>query len=441
MMTLLAALVFVAAACSKAPSGTSAHVSSIPPHPPHRGSTHQPSPPTTMPETPTTAPRVPTIAGGSVPVAVPSGPSVSPPATITSDCSSDVSHALRDWINSLPPDQTIVMQPGACYLVNEGIKLKDPQGLTVYGGSYRTTAVSQGQDPNSKGRAVFTVIGGSHVTLEEMQIRGANPGGYHPSLAFAGGIEFEGTANGTVRSVTISNTFGDGITLSPLRGGADHNSGTILAPSSAITIEDVTVSGVGRQGLTFASVAGAQVSDVIVDDPGINTFDVEADQWDEGAIDVTIDGCLASGGAFFFANGGAGDAAGTHDITVENCSMLEPQGGSAILVERRGRGHRGAPKKLRGPITFLSDQLQCGASVYTACVELRGSDVTVTGSRLDFPASTIHEPVYGLAEGSRAVFTNDVVLGYGAAGRVSRDSSVRVTGGLWTPSGQTANRR
>jgi len=333
------------------------------------------------------------------------------------------------------------MHPGACYLVNEGVKLKDPQGLTVYGGTYRTAAApSKGQDPNFKGRYVFNIIGGSRVALMGMQISGANPGGYHPRFAFAGGIDFQGTANGTVRSVTISHTFGDGISLSPLRGGANNNSGTILAPASAITISDVTVTGVGRQGLTFASVAGAQVSDVIVNNPGLDTFDVEADQWNEGATNVAIDGCLASGGALFFANGGAGDAAGTHDITVEHCSMAKPEGGPAVLVQRKGKGGHNGPPKLRGPFTLRSDDLWCGTSVYTACVDLTGSDVTVTGSRLRFPASTIHEPVYGLASGSRAQFTDDVVLGYGMAGRVSSDSSVTVTGGVWRSSGLSANK-
>jgi hypothetical protein len=333
------------------------------------------------------------------------------------------------------------MRAGACYLVNEGITLKDPQGLTVYGGSYRSTVAQPGQDPRLKGIPVFTVIGGSHVTLEEMQVNGANPGGYDPKLAFAGGIEFEGTANASMRSVTISKTFGDGITLSPLRGGANHNSGTILAPASSISIQDVTISGPGRQGLTFASVAGAQVSDVIVENPGLDTFDVEADQWNEGTTDVTIDGCRVSGGALFFANGGAGGATGTHDITVENCTMTKPEGGSAILIQRKGKGgHKGA-QKLRGPFTFRSDDLVCGSSVYTACVELKGADVTVTGSRLRFPAGTIHEATYGLTSGSRAQFIDNRVIGYGVAGRVSRNSSVTVTGGVWKSSGRSANTR
>lgn len=316
-------------------------------------------------------------------------------------------------------------------MVNEGIKLKNPQGLTVYGGTFRTAATPTGPIAGQKGLAVFTSIGGSHLTLEEMQIIGANPGGYHPRLAFAGGINLEGTATATIRSVNIKNTFGDGISLSPLRGGANHRSGTIIAPASAIAIQDVTIDGIGRQGITFASVSGAQVSDVIVTNPGLNTFDLEADQWNEGTSDVTIDACRASGGVGFFANGGAGNAAQTHDITVENCTMTTAEGGSAILVQRaNGRGTSGQ-RKLRGPFTFTSDSLKCGASVYVACVQLTGAEVTVSRSRLQFPSGAFHEAVYRLAGGSHATFVDAVVKGYGRIGSVSRNSSVRVTGGRW----------
>jgi hypothetical protein len=327
------------------------------------------------------------------------------------------------------------MRPGACYEVNEGIRLKEPQDLVVYGGEYRTAVVPhdlQGQPVSDKGNPVFTVLGGSNVTLESMQISGANPGGYHPRLAFAGGIEFEGTSGAVVRGVTISRPFGDGITLAPLRGGANHNSGTIVGPSQNITLDGVTVNGAGRQGLTFASVSGAQVRDVIVENVGLDTFDFEADQPDEGADNVVIDGCVASGGAIFFANGGAGGAQGTHDITVEHCTMSKPQAGSAILIVRHGSGKNG---RVRGPFTFNEDVFRCGASAYVGCVQLKGADVTITDSRLVFPGGTVHEAVYGLSGAAAAAFTDDQVKGYGREGDVSPGSRVQVRGGVWTPVG------
>ena len=357
----------------------------------------------------------------------PSGPAVSPPASIASDCSVDVSHVLKKWLESLPAGQTVLLAPGACYLVDTGIRLVDRQGLTIFGGTFRNESDSVSPGENSKGAAVFTFVGGSDIALEDMEIHGANPGGYHPHLAFDGGIELEGTNTATIRSVTIDNTFGDGITLAPLRGGADHNSGQILAPSSQVSIRDVTVSGAGRQGITLASVSGADLSDVVVVDPGLDTFDLEADQANEGARDVSIDGCEASGGLLFFANGGAGSGRTTGDITVQDCTMTTREGGSAILVERKGHG-----KYDRGPFTFAADRLICGESIYVACVELSGAQVTLSDVTLKFPRGKTHEAVYHLAAGSTAVFDDDVVEGYGRRGKLFGGSSAHVSGGIWT---------
>ena len=195
--------------------------------------------------------------------------------------------------------------------------------------------------------------------------------------------------------MTISNAFGDGITLGPLRGGTDHKSGQILAPASAVVIRDVMVKDIGRQGLTFGSIRGAQASDVIVDNPGINTFDFEADQGNEGAKNVTIDGCESTGGHYFFADGGASDGNHTGNITVERCTMETEEGGTAILVAR-ARHDRVA----RGPFTLEDDSLRCGVSVYVSCVQVTGGDVTVSNSSLQFPAATFHEPVYHAAAGA-----------------------------------------
>ena len=224
-------------------------------------------------------------------------------------------------------------------------------------------------------------------------------------------------------------TFGDGITLAPLRGGADHNSGKILAPAASITLRDATIDGVGRQGVTFASVSNAQVSDVVVINPGLDTFDMEADQGNEGASYVTINGCAAAGGALFFANGGAGSGRDTGHITVAHCTMAKPEGGSALLIE-------GLPSATtaRGPFLFTADDLWCGASAYVACVQLSGAEVTISDVRFRFPAATTHEAVYHLGQDAQAAFEDDIATGYGRPGTVVQGSTVEVSGGSWAGS-------
>jgi hypothetical protein len=419
-MAALLAVAVVTVSCGTSPSVTSSANTTTAP----KSTTTAPLPPPNIPDDATAGP-LGTIQGGALAVPAPTGQTVSIPSTIAADCSQDVSKPLKKWLNQLPANSTVLVSAQACYQVDKALKLKKPTGLTIYGGTF-TNDVNTPSKKNSLGQYVFDVVGGSNITLESMKINGQNPGGYDPKLAFAGGIDFEGTAGITITGVTISNTFGDGITLSPLRGGADNNSGTILAPPKKAVIQGVSISGAGRHGIAIASASGVQVSNLIVQNPGIDTIDIEADQHNEGADNVTIDGCTSSGGGIFFANGGSGAGQNTHDLTVAHCSMAKPQGGDAILVYNRG-----GSRHLRGPIHFIADYLYCGSSVYVACVQLSGASLTIENSVLQFPQGTIHEAVYHITKKSDAVFTNDDVTGFGETGRVLRQSVLEVNGGHW----------
>lgn len=358
-------------------------------------------------------------------------PGVAPPPTIADDCSVDVTGALQEWLDTLAPGTLVRPPTGACYRVDGGITLHFPVGLTIDGGTFRNTTTVKSFAGTRKGRATFTVVGGSHVTFEDLTIEGANPGGYHPGLAFEAGIALRGTAHAVIRNVAIDNVYGDGISLDPLRGGSDHMSGTIVTPTTDLTITTVVISGSGRQGIALASVDSANIDDVSLSNVGIDTFDVEADQANEGAQNVTIDGCTSStwNGGSFFANGGAGSGSRTGNIVVENCQMLHPQGGDAVLVE--DVPHATQP---RGPITFTQDTLWCGESVYVGCLELNNATVSVTQSVIRFAKkSTVHENVYDAGNASRLSLLSDSVQGWKRLGQGRATSTILVSGGSWIP--------
>jgi hypothetical protein len=379
-----------------------------------------------------------TPAGAAAASPVPSGvdldagvPGVAPPAAIADDCSADVSAALQAWLATLPADTLVRPPAGACYRVDRGITLAFRQGLTIDGGRWENTITQRTYAGRGRGRATFNVLGGSHVTLEDLTIVGANPGGYHPALAFEAGIDLQGTADAVVRNLAVDHVYGDGITLDPLRGSADHMSGTILAPVSGLDVDTVDITGSGRQGIALVSVDGATIDDVALTNVGQDTFDVEADQANEGATDVTIDGCTSStwNGGAFFADGGAGNGPSTGHITVENCRMLHPQGGDAVMVKDSG-----SSPVPRGPITFSDDTLWCGASVYVGCFQLDRADVTVTGSLVEYPKhNSIREVLYHAGSASSLSFVDDSVLGYGHLGQGRSSSTVLVSGGSWLP--------
>lgn len=357
---------------------------------------------------------------------------MSPPPTIASDCSVDVSHPMQHWLRSLAAGTTVSVPAGACYLVDEGLTLTGAQGLTISGGTWKdATSPAPGASPTQMS-AVFWLVGGSGITLENLTIAGANPGGYVPAGAFAAGIRSDGVVGLTVGNVTVDDVYGDGVELAPLRGSGD-TSNVIVNPSENVSLSNLSIDGAGRQGITLASVDGATIDSVRLGRVGLNVFDVEADQWGEGALHVTINGCTDSGGdgGLFFANAGLSDgAAYTGDITVENCTMLAPDAGDAVLVQ--------APQLVphpRGPITFVNDALRCGASVYVACVMATDARVSINGSTLSVPGGTVHESIYRATEESALTFGGDTVNGYGQAGSADATSSVSISGGVWAPWG------
>jgi hypothetical protein len=321
---------------------------------------------------------------------------LTPPPSIANDCSADVSKSLGAWLRNLPPNATVVPPSGACYQVDEGLLLTFPSGLTIDGGTYEnlsTNPAGSGGGGTPRGDPVFDILGGAGLVLENMTIEGANPGGYLAKMAFAAGVQLQGTHDATLSNLTINSTFGDGITLDPLRNSADHKGSGILSPTDNATISNVTISGAGRMGIALVSVNGASISNIAISNVGLDTFDVESDQGNEGTQNVTISGCTAStnGPGDFFADGGAGSGKSTGNITVSGCVMEQAQAGTAIWVRRPSSGGGTTP---RGPIVFENDTLACGASTTVSCVDVTGGTVTVQDSSLGFPGTTPAENVY-----------------------------------------------
>jgi len=357
---------------------------------------------------------------------------VAPPPTISANCARDVSTAMQSWLNGLPAGTTVAAPAGSCYLVNEGLILTGAHGLTISGGTWRNGSTPvPGASPKSM-NPVFWLVGGSTLALQGLTISGGNAGGYSPAGAFAAGIRSDGVIGLSVSDVTINGVYGDGIELTALRAAGDIAS-TILRPTENASVTNVTIAGAGRQGMTLADVSGATLSAITLGHIGINAIDVEADQWNEGAVNVTVNGCKVGSpiGGLFFANGGSGAGSLTGDITVEDCTMTSPAAGDAVLVQDPSP----AQDSPRGPFTFVNDVLECGSSVYVACVQDTRGRIAIDTSTLQMPPGTIHERVYDAAVGSTVTFTSDNVAGYGSLGEADGTSSVSIAGGSWMPYG------
>ena len=58
------------------------------------------------------------------------------PASIPADCSTDVSGQLKRFFNKLRANSIVRVGGQACYQVTKGVMLRNPQGLTIYGGTF-----------------------------------------------------------------------------------------------------------------------------------------------------------------------------------------------------------------------------------------------------------------------------------------------------------------
>jgi Right handed beta helix region len=339
-----------------------------------------------------------------------------------SDCSVNVSAALQTWLQGLAPGTIWYSPVGSCYLIDNGINLTFPRGITIDGGVFTERSLGW------LGRRGFFVIGGSNMTFEHMTIQGPNMTNvWDPARAFQSGIELDGTTNAVIANVRINNVFGDGITLSPLRGSADHSSGVIIRPVTNLTITNVWIDGAGRQGISPVSVQNATMTNVTLHSIDMNAFDFETDgQGNEGAENVTINGCNVDG-ANSLAN--ISENAGfTGPITFENCNMTM-DGGTAVYVRSTSNSIE------NGQILFTHDTLRCPTTAPVACIQMmNGQNVEFADSTIAFGSGEPNptENVYSAVDKTNASFDNDVVTGYGGVGSFDKTSHVNVSGGTWT---------
>jgi hypothetical protein len=282
---------------------------------------------------------------------------------------------------------------------------------------------------------VFWLVGGSDIALHDLTISGVNTGAYSPAGAFAEGIRSDGVIGLSVSNVTINGMYGDGVELTALRADGDIGS-TILRPTENASLANISITGAGRQGVTLGDVSGVTISAIALRHIGINAFDVEADQWNEGALNVTINGCTVGRlGGLLFANGGVGAGSWTSNVSVENCVMTSPAAGDAVLVQVSSP----ALDTPRGPFLFVNDVLECGSCIYVACVQDTRGRIALKSCTVQMPPGTIHESVYSAALGSTISFTSDDVAGYGSLRSADGTSSVSIRGGSWIPYGATGS--
>lgn len=196
------------------------------------------------------------------------------PASITSDCSVDVTAALQQWFASVPDGSTIVFGKNMCYNVDSGLVVTDRRNLTFEGNGSTFQVFSKG----GSNRSNWTIRGGTNITLRNMIARGANPNGgsqngaYDPTVEWQHAYRFEGTQTGTLDSVQAYDVYGDFVEAQPDWTRAHPLPGE---PARNITVRNSHFARNGRQGIGLTHVDGFVLQNTYIGDVQMSAIDLE----------------------------------------------------------------------------------------------------------------------------------------------------------------------
>jgi len=327
---------------------------------PTPASTPTPTPvPTPVPAptpAPTTAPTpaptpTPTPAPTPVPTPVPAGINV--PASIDATGTIDASAALMSFVAGVPDGSTIVFKAGAVYRMDMGLRFSGRRGLTFEGNG--ATLKSNGASTCGRDCSLFYLQeGNTRIMIRDFRLAGNSPtpGVYSGTWEHAAAITIVGGGDVEIANVTVSGVGGDGLTLSG------------VAPNwpDGIWFHDSHVVSSGRMGVAVVAGRNVTVERVAFDTVGYGVFDIEPNDATQGASNVRfLDNTVGTvsqvrGRAFFFgANGAAGSAVG--DVTVSGNTATGTPLDTIVDVARRRNivfTNNTSAVAVAGPVLYLA---------------------------------------------------------------------------------------
>jgi hypothetical protein len=270
------------------------------------------------------------LLGCSSPVKVASVRDPSPPATIASDCSTDVAPAINAWLATIPDGSTITFPSGACYRIDETLLLDSRHNLTIVGNGAIFRQVTAGD----YARRAWAFVGGSNLSITGTVVQGANPNPGVYTAAYEGQSAYYvgGVDTMTITAVQATNPYGDFVQII----NSNNCKGCPAGPAvfaKHVTVTGSTFTGAGRQGVSVTAGSDVLISGNTLDKVGRSMFDIEPTKntasW--GAERVTISG-NTTGTAHLLWLACAGEGPDVQDIVVEHNTATGATGTPLISV-------------------------------------------------------------------------------------------------------------
>lgn len=291
------------------------------------------------------------------------------PTSIPADGSADVTEDLAAYIRSVPDGSTIRFPAGGRYRIEGTLEVWrrdrlvfDGRGATLFASTPGNPEAGHGRHRPLANRSHLKFIGGSDLTVRDLNIIGANPrpGRFSPAYNSQHGILLAGVKNSIVERCVITDVYGDSIYL------GNERPGRINAPCDGVQILQNTASGSGRQGMTLCYGTDIWFVGNSIDNCGFTAFDFEPNSQKTPCSGIhVIDNVIGVHRACFLAARGR---APVNDVEIRGNSSEV----TALGIQAGNKGHR----QSRWVIDGNSSANKQGARRYFGFTGM--DDITVT---------------------------------------------------------------
>lgn len=202
------------------------------------------------------------------------------PASIDRTGARDASRALNRFIASVPNRRVIVFRRGATYRMDHGLVIRNRRNLKFEGNG--ATLSSNPATAATEWDSLFALGGGNHnIVIRNFHFRGNSPkpGVYTGKKEGVHAVMIQGD-NVRIHHVTVRGMYGDAFFI--------HQSGTSSGWSNNTYIHDSRVYSTGRNGVTIIAAKNTLIERVAFDKSGYCTLDIEPNNRNQGARNVTF---------------------------------------------------------------------------------------------------------------------------------------------------------
>lgn len=182
----------------------------------------------------------------------------------------DVTAALNRRIRSTPNGSTLLLPRNGKFRVDGTLALHDRHDLVIDGNGSVLYSMVTSPLTSKPVTPMFDLLGGSNITLRNMELRGTNPAPeFVVQREWQPFIDIRGTQGVLVRNIQAVGAWGDFVHIAPDTRPEDD----VMA--SHITIRDCRAEKIGRNQVSFTGCEDVLVQSCAFTGTGYQVFDIE----------------------------------------------------------------------------------------------------------------------------------------------------------------------